>query len=209
MKETLHPEEIITSFLLVRHGHTSFTEQGKLYTDPTAELTDRGLEQAKSLASWIKKQDVDLILSSGAKRVVSTSEIIGRVLHLTPILANNLDEWRIGHWEGRSYLEIKKNDWQIYSAWSSDPIRNSPPGGESIVDLLGRTRQELLHLLRQYEGKRIVLVTHAGIIRSIIVHALNIPVDNFWRISIPVGSVSHVDFSKNFATVQFVSLTPM
>jgi broad specificity phosphatase PhoE len=208
VKETLHPEETITSLLLVRHGHTYATEQGKLYTDPQAELTERGLVQANVLASWIKKEKIEVILSSTAKRVVATAQIIGTTLKVKPILLTNLDEWRIGDWEGRSYLEVKKNDPDVYNAWSKDPIRNKPPGGESVIDLIERSRNELEALLSIYEGKTVVLVTHAGIIRSILVNALGMPVDNFWRISVPVGSLSRIDFSKNFATVQFVSLTP-
>jgi len=35
-----------------------------------------------------------------------------------------------------------------------------------------------------------------------------VPAENFWRLNIPTGSVSKVDFSLNFATVQFTALVP-
>jgi len=207
-KELLHPEEAITSFLLIRHGHTRATETGLLYTDPAAELTEKGVEQAKAVARWISNLNPDVLLCSSAKRVVDTASAIADVLDIEPILSQQLSEWHVGDWEGRSYLDIKKKDPDVYMLWSQDPIRNRPPGGESIVDLCERIAEHVQELINRYSGRNVALVTHAGIIRAILISALGMPIDNFWRISIPVGSVSRVDFSKNFATVHFVSARP-
>ena len=49
-REPLHPEEVVTPVFLLRHGHTSATEQGILYTDPTAELTEAG--KAAGACPW-------------------------------------------------------------------------------------------------------------------------------------------------------------
>lgn len=207
-KELLHPEEAITSFLLIRHGHTRATETGLLYTDPAAELTEKGVEQAKAVAGWISKHNPDKLLCSSAKRVVDTARAIAAVLDKEPIVTPELSEWHVGDWEGRSYLDIKKKDPDVYQLWSHDPIRNRPPGGESIVDLCERIADHVQMMIDQYSGQTVALVTHAGIIRAILISALGMPIDNFWRLSIPVGSVSRVDFSKTFATVHFVSARP-
>lgn len=207
-EEVLHPEEVITTLLMVRHGHTEATEKGLLYTDPAAKLTAKGEEQAVAVASWIGKHKPEMVLCSTAKRVVDTANIVSRELKLEPVIYEGLEEWHVGDWEGRSYLDIKKKDPDVYALWSQDPIGNRAPGGESIVDLCERARIRLSQLLIEFEGKRIALVTHSGIIRAILVHALGMDVQNFWRLSIPVGSVSRVDFSKNFATVHFVSVRP-
>lgn len=208
MTETLHPEESITSFLLIRHGHTKQTEEGKLYTDPTVELTEQGIEQAKSLGRWLSKQTPDKVLSSTAKRVVSTAELVSSALNMVPVPIEGLDEWSVGAWEGRSYLDIKKNNPDLYKAWSSDPIRNAPPEGESIADLCVRIDKKLDEMIEKYDGQRLALITHSGVIRAILVRALAMPLDNFWRISIPVGSITRVDFSPNFATVHYTALRP-
>lgn len=208
MTETLHPEESITSFLLIRHGHTKQTEEGKLYTDPTVELTAQGIAQAKSLAAWLSKRKPDHVLSSTAKRVVSTAELVSSALNMVPVPIEGLDEWSVGAWEGRSYLDIKKNDPDLYTRWSADPIRNAPPEGESIADLCVRIDSKLDEMIEKYDGQKLALITHSGVIRAILVRALAMPLDNFWRISIPVGSVTRVDFSPNFATVHYTALRP-
>jgi ribonuclease H / adenosylcobalamin/alpha-ribazole phosphatase len=208
LTETLHPEETITSFTLIRHGHTRATEQGLLYSDPNAELTEKGIQQADQAADWLAKNKPEVLLSSPALRVRSSSEIIAKRVDMSIEIMDGLDEWHIGDWEGRTYLDIKKNDPDLYQKWSADPIHNAPPGGESIQQLAERASNQLREMIAKYKGKRIALITHAGIVRSIIVHALEMPVENFWRISIPTGSISKVDFSDNFATVHFLGLRP-
>jgi ribonuclease H / adenosylcobalamin/alpha-ribazole phosphatase len=206
--EPLHPEEAITSLLLIRHGHTEATEAGLLYTDPAAKLTEKGIEQAKAISKWIPRHNPNVLVANTAMRVRWTADIISGASGLEPVICQGFDEWRVGEWEGRTYLDIKKNDPEIYAAWSKDPITNRPPGGESIEDLCERIRGNLEALIKTYEGQTVAFVTHAGIIRAILVNALGMSVHNFWRLSIPTGSVSRVDYSANFATVHFVSYRP-
>lgn len=208
LTDLLHPEETITTFFLLRHGHTEATEQGRLYTDPKVPLTHRGLEQAHAAAKWLGMQKIECLLTSPAVRVRSTADIVGAELSMKPVVVDGFEEWHIGDWEGRTYLDLKKHEPDLYKAWSEDPIHNAPPGGESISDVHRRVGKNLAGLIQKYEGRQIAFVSHAGIIRSILIHALEMKVENFWRIVIPTGSVSRVDFSENFASVHFMSYRP-
>lgn len=206
MSETLHPEEEITSIVFVRHGHTMQTEQGKLYTDPSALLTEKGMKQAVAIADWLPEESPSEILSSTAVRVKATAELLAARLGLPLQLIEGLDEQNVGEWEGRSYLEIKKSEPDIYTDWCKDPIRNRPPGGESIEDLVKRVRISIEEIINSCKGKRIILVSHAGVIRSAVINALGMPIDNFYRVNIPTGSASKIDYSNNFATLQYCAM---
>lgn len=208
MSESLHPEELITSIIFLRHGHTKETEAGKLYTDHSSMLTERGIEQAKRATDWLKQTDANLLLCSPARRVLATAEMLSQELGLAPNIVPNLNEQFVGDWEGRTYLEIKKNEPEMYRDWSADPIRNRPPNGESIKDVYIRVEQDLARIIQENAGKRIILVTHAGVIRSALISALGMPIDNFWRLSIPTGSISRVDYSNNFATLHYMAQRP-
>jgi len=209
LSELLHPLETVTTIILMRHGHTEETEKGKLYNDPHVELTESGLAQARELGHWLKEQSPDVLLCSTAQRVVSTAKILEGAIGLPAQPIDGFNEWSVGDWEGRTYLDVKKNEPEAYKLWSSDPICHAPPGGESISDLFERIRNRLPAIIKENEGKKIALVTHAGVIRSIIVQALGMPIRNFWRISIPVGSASKIDFSENFATLHYLALLPL
>lgn len=207
-KEPLHPEEVVTPVFFLRHGHTQATEQGKLYTDPTAELTTTGKTQAEALGQWLVKQSVDVLFSSSSKRVLTTAQLIGECIKLPPVVIPGLDEWDVGEWEGRAYVDIKAEEPDLYKAWVNDPILNKPPGGESIADVIVRTRAKVQEIVGANCGKKIALVTHAGIIRSAIVGALEMDIKNFWRVVIPVGTATRIDYSASFAALQYMSLKP-
>lgn len=208
MPEVLHPEETVTTILFVRHGQTEQTEQGKLYCDPAAVLTERGKKQAEAIARWIHREEPGGLIASTAKRVTGTAQVLSAALCLPVQLAEQLNEQDVGEWEGKSYLELKKNQPDEYNRWLQDPIRSSPPGGESIEDVYRRAGVVLKGLIAEKFGRKIALVTHAGIIRSAIIEALGMPVDNFWRISVPTGSVSRIDYTSNYATLQYMAICP-
>jgi broad specificity phosphatase PhoE len=210
VSEELHPLEAITSLYLVRHGHTRATELGLLYSDPKIEITEKGLAQAQAAAKYVAATKPQILLCGAAVRVAQSSQPVEQETGLKAQIVKGFEEWQVGEWEGRTYLDIKKNDPDQYRCWCADPISNAPPNGESIVQLSERIRESLIELITnsEFEGKTIAMVTHSGIIRSIIVHALGMPIENFWRLSIPTGSISRIDFSKNFATMHFMAQKP-
>jgi broad specificity phosphatase PhoE len=210
VSEELHPLEAITSLYLVRHGHTRATELGLLYSDPKIEITEKGLAQAQAAAKYVAATKPQILLCGAAVRVAQSSQPVEQETGLKAQIVKGFEEWQVGDWEGRTYLDIKKNDPDQYRCWCADPISNAPPNGESIVQLSERIRESLIELITnsEFEGKTIAMVTHSGIIRSIIVHALGMPIENFWRLSIPTGSISRIDFSKNFATMHFMAQKP-
>lgn len=204
----MHPLETVTTVYLIRHGHTEETERGRLYNDPAVELTERGREQATAMGGWLKKNKPHVLVCSTAQRVRSTAELIEKETGLKALPLEGFNEWSVGDWEGRTYVDLKENEPDAYKQWSGNPIENAPPNGESITDLYERIRGRLKDVIKSHEGKTIALVTHAGVIRCILVEALGMPLNNFWRLSIPTGCISRIDFSENFATVHFTSLTP-
>ncbi len=210
MSEDLHPLEEITSFYLVRHGHTRATELGLLYSDIKIEITEKGEKQAQAAANFVARSKPQKIICGQAVRVLQSCRPLEQETGLTAEVVAGFEEWQVGAWEGRTYLDIKKNDSEQYHSWCADPIENAPPGGESIKQLSERIAESISALISSQpcSGKTIAMVTHSGIIRSILIYALGMPVQNFWRLSIPTGSVTRIDFSRNFATVHFMAVNP-
>jgi hypothetical protein len=44
-------------------------------------------------------------------------------------------------------------------------------------------------------------------VRAMLILALDIPVDNFFRIDVPLSSISRIDWSNSYAVVKFFSLS--
>ena len=206
MTEVLHPEEIVTTLILIRHGHTAQTEAGKLYTDPESVLTEKGKHEVEAVAKLLPREKPEVLLSSPSVRVRTSAQIIARFVGAEVEIASDFTEFKVGDWEGKSYLEIKQAEPEMYTKWSKDPIRNALPGGESIEQLCTRVATAMDALIQSHRGKRVVLVSHAELIRAILLQALGLPLDNYYRISVPTASVSKVDFSANFATLHYSGL---
>jgi alpha-ribazole phosphatase len=210
MVDLLDSSEKVKQIYLVRHGETSATDRGRICGNSDIGLNAEGIEQVEVVASWFYDMPIDSIFSSPLLRAVQTADAIAKAVHKpTYFKHSGLVEKKEGDWEGKTYWEIRDQQPKQWEKWSKDPINYAAPNGESIKDFVARIDRALKDILNNYDtGNRIVLTTHAGVIRAIIINALDIPVENFFRIDVPVASVSKVDWSDSFATLKFCGLTP-
>ena len=210
MVDLLDSSEKIKSFYLVRHGETESTRKGNICGELDVPLTEEGLMNAEIIADTLMDVGIDSIFSSPLIRCVQTSDTIAKAVRKpTYFKHSGLLEKKEGEWEGKNYWQIRSENPKLWEKWSKDPINVTPPGGESVADFVARIGRAMEDIRKNYEiGQRIVLSTHAGVIKAIIIHTLDIPVANFYRIDVPVGSISRVDWSDSFATLKFCGLNP-
>lgn len=85
-------------------------------------------------------------------------------LHRQPAFDTRLQEMHFGDWEGRSWDDIPRAE---LDAWAADVAGYVPPGGESPLAL----QRRVLDFVATLAVAEAVLVTHAGVIRSLVAHA--------------------------------------
>jgi broad specificity phosphatase PhoE len=210
MVDLLDSSEKIKTIYLVRHGDTSATKKGRICgSNSDIGLNEEGLAQAELLGSWFSGLEVESIFSSPLLRAVQTADAIAKAIHMPSYYKHSgLMEKKEGDWDGKTYWQVRDEDPKTWERLSKDPINVAPPNGESVKDFVARIDRALNDILKNYNtGNSIVLTTHAGVIKSIIMNALNIPVENFYRIDIPPASISRIDWSESFATLKYSSLT--
>lgn len=210
MVDLLDSSEKTKTIYLVRHGSTSATKKGRICgSNSDIALNEEGLAQAELIGAWFSDIKVDSIFSSPLIRAVQTADSIAKSVNMpTYYKHSGLVEKKEGDWEGKTYWQIREEDPKAWERWSKDPISYSPPHGESVRDFVARIDRALNDILKNYDtGNTVVLTTHAGIIRGIIMNSLNIPVENFFRIDIAPGSISRIDWSESYATLKYCSLT--
>ncbi len=194
----------------MRHGETTATLKGNVCGELDVPLTDEGIITAEMIGDALSEADIYSIFSSPQGRCVQSSDIIAKALKKTSYYKHSgLVEKKEGEWEGKTYWQIRAENPKLWEKWSKDPIHTAAPGAESVADFVARVGRAMEDIRKNYDiGQRIALVTHAGVIKAIIMHTLDIPVENFFRIDIPVGSISRVDWSDSFATLKFCGLNP-
>lgn len=138
---------------IVRHGQTDWNLEGRYQGRIDIELNDVGLKQAHIIHDELKNIKFDKVFSSPLKRAYKTAEII---CNKDIIKDNRLIERSNGELEGRLKSEIKE------AFDFNDPYENHL-GIESIVDFRKRIDDFFNDILKEYKGKNILIVTHAGV----------------------------------------------
>ena len=160
----------------VRHGQTDWNRDAIMQgQEGDRSLTDLGKKQAEETAKLLKNQKFDGIVCSDLKRTVETADIIAKALGL-PILETSplLRERSIGEWAGKPVSEVL-DEFPLPVAGSEDGVHHvTPPGGESLSQFLRRAELAAEHMLAQYPGKKILVVTHGGMIRAMLCVTENI-----------------------------------
>jgi broad specificity phosphatase PhoE len=173
---------VIEQFILVRHGETVHNVTGIAQGWNDSALSDLGRRQVAQLAARIATMKPNALFSSSLERALSTAGVIGEATGLDVHPLDELREMHYGAWEGRSFLEIRRQDEAAYRRWIDDP-ECSCPGGESHNAVLQRMRQAFAIIAESADRQagtpaatRAVIVTHGTAIRIGATALLDAPV---------------------------------
>lgn len=169
---------------MLRHGATTGGEGFRGRTDD--ELTAAGFESMVGAAAAIGP--VDRVVTSPLARCRHFAQWLadGRCIALAvePAFA----EMDFGSWEGLTATEILRTDAARIEAFWRDPRSTTPPGGESFAAFEARVVAALDALMAGLPG-RVLVVTHAGVIRVASMHTQDRTVGTLFDLDVPNASV--------------------
>ncbi len=147
------------NYFVLRHGEAISNVKNIISCWPEKfenHLTLKGRRQVKETAKKIKKEKIDIIISSDSLRAKQTAEIVSREIGV-PITAydKRLREYNIGVFNGATIEEFRK-----YFPPGKERFRKGPPKGENYKDIQKRLNELLKDLEKKYSGKTILLVSH-------------------------------------------------
>lgn len=145
-----------------------------------------------------------VVYCSDLKRAVQSAEIIATPLDLEPIALCELRERNFGEWEGMTFDEIEKRYPEEFRAWMKDPLRFSPPGGESTVEVRDRAMRAIEKIVNQ-GSVNIAIVAHGGINRIILCELLGMPLENIFRIEQDFGALNIIEFHDGYPVVKLLN----
>jgi len=197
LTDRLRSSEVPTMIYMIRHGETVLTPMRKFSgtgaLDP--ELMADGFLQAERVAEEVAKLKPDVLIASPLQRTRQTAEAIARTTGLEIIFDKDWYELSFGDWDGKSIEEVKAENPDDYQAWlNSSSYR--PGGGESYDEARIRIEAALEKVVAEFPGKKVVVVTHNGVIKS----AANIVIGG------PNDGVFHMDASP--CSISSISIWP-
>lgn len=192
--------------ILVRHGETSYTVQGKYCGHEDVPLNEAGKEQARRLRESIKGVAIDTVYSSDLTRCLQTATIVFPDKTITK--HKSLREIDFGAFSGHTFKEVEKKYPGIYKTWMEDPANVKIPNGESIQDLTKRVKDAFKEITSGNPGKNVAIVSHGGPLRIMLLGLQKKGPDKFWEIEQYTTALNIVDFNKGvpkFVTVNDIS----
>jgi len=179
-----------TKIIALRHGETEWNKIEKQQGHLNSNLTDLGKLQAKAIGDGLQKLKIDKFYTSDLGRAIETSEIISDFIKIDFITDLRLRERNLGRLQGLTKNEFKNKypkDWMLF-------IKNDPdyvlPDGESIKQRYERAINCIEDLALQNMEDTILLVTHGGILMSMIYKALKLPLNQKRSFSLYNGSIN-------------------
>lgn len=163
------------TLILIRHGETTWNNRGKIQgSSDSSVLNKKGKLQAQFTAERLAKFKIDVMYASGLKRAKQTARIISKTVSIKIKVTKNLNERSFG------ILEGKKVDY-VFGKLDSMPdkarYRFRPKNGESPHDVELRVRKEMKKIMNMHEGKTVLIITHGGVIKTVIKLIKKIPVE--------------------------------
>lgn len=159
-----------TIIYLIRHAET-VEENGIRNTDEDYQMINekeilsvQGEEQAKKLSKNDQLKDLDIIWSSSYTRAKATAKYIASANNLSFNIDSSLNERRLGNLKELGEFMKGKNTRDPSQEQLLDrTFRTSD--GESAEQTRKRMNKFFDRILKEYEGKRIAVISHGGSIK--------------------------------------------
>ncbi|MEW6108271.1 MAG: histidine phosphatase family protein [Nitrospirota bacterium] len=235
---------MVTTLYLIRHGETEGAEVRRYKGSIDVPLSKHGIRQMRQIARYLEKfippippsilrgegkeggknhsNKLSAVYCSDLSRSIKSAEIITEHNGPVPIVMPDLRERNFGIWEGMSFDEIKERYSKEFGSWANNPLKYSPMGGESTLEVRDRVVIALNMILENHKnnppsppfskggmggfsGKNIAIVAHGGVNRIIICHLLGIPLENIFRIEQDYAAVNIIEFWDKYPVVKLIN----
>ena len=155
----------MTELLVIRHGETDWNRQHRFQGQIDVPLNDIGVAQAGRLGRRLADELVDVLISSDLQRARHTADAIAQARGLEAVVDPLWREQGFGLLEGLDVGTIRTRHADLWSAWTRHECDYAlPGGGESNTDFHARVMRAMQALLVSHAGRRVVVVTHGGVL---------------------------------------------
>jgi probable phosphoglycerate mutase len=180
--------------LLLRHGETEWSRDGRHTSTTDVPLTDVGVAQATALRRVVAGRTFALVLVSPMVRARDTARLVG--LGDGAEVDPDLSEWDYGEYEGRTTAEIRaeRPGWSVWT--------DGAPGGESPADV-ARRADRVIDRCRTAAGGEgdVCVVAHAHLLRVLAARWIGLDAADGARLRLDTGTWSALGYEREAPVV--------
>jgi broad specificity phosphatase PhoE len=194
---------LTNDLVLVRHATCERMDSILLGRTVDAALDTCGLREAAAMARSLASVSDPLIETSPRQRARQTAAAIAAHTGAEVATSPAIDEVDFGGWSGQTFAQLHEDPgWQT---WNRQRASAATPAGERIEDVRTRTLEHLGRLQRAFPERPIILVTHAEIIRTVLLHWLGAPIDSYQRLVISPASLTRVRLGEHAVSIESIN----
>ncbi len=150
----------------IRHAETDMAGRFCGQSDPPVNAV--GHQQIAHLLPQLRGDRYDAVYTSDLCRAQTTAAALATFFSIPCIPRPALREIHFGLWEGLAWSNIETLDPVYADRWIQEYPQVATPCGETFSDFERRVRVETEWLLNQTMHRHILVVSHAGVMRTVL-----------------------------------------
>ena len=167
---------------VIRHTHVAVAP-GVCYGQSDVDVSATFKEEVSQLKGKLPEH-FDRIYSSDLSRCSRLAEELAYDCEI--VKDSRLRELNFGVWEQNRWDDVEVDS---IKRWSESFDVTAPPNEETYSDLVGRVQSWYNEVKSNSDSERILVITHAGVIRALWAILLEIPLLNSFKIPVGFGEV--------------------
>jgi probable phosphoglycerate mutase len=194
------------AIVLVRHGETEWTRNGRHTSHTNIPLTAQGEQQARTVRDALAGRRFGLVLTSPSSRASHTAAIAGFPNAETDA---DLTEWNYGAYEGLSTSEISTANGGDWDLWRDGVKPTSAGSGEQSSDVLRRTRAIISRArVCLNSGEDVLLFSHGHYLRALAATWISAPIRMGSAFVLDTASISTLGFEHGNQVIRQWNRSP-
>jgi len=196
----------MTHVWLIRHGDPAVEARNRCYGSLDVGLSEEGHKQLERVADYLQSEPISAVYTSPRSRALEGARILASTFSggiLT--VAEDLREIDFGDFEGLTYEEIAGRNPELYHLWMENPTEVLFPNGESFREMRDRVLKAFDAIQRKHDGQTIAVVTHGGVNRILLAHALRMPINCIFRLAQDYSAINLIEFMQGFPVVRLLN----
>ena len=177
----------MSDILFIRHAETDMAGTFCGLSDP--DLNARGHKQTAELIDRLRLENIDIVYTSDLRRAHTTAKAIASAFGIECRPRRALREINFGEWEGLAWKEIELRDEVYARRWMAEHPLLPTPGGEAFRNFEQRVFEEVAFLSTKAAAQDIAVVTHAGVLRTVLCSLQRCGEEDAWRLTKPYCAI--------------------
>lgn len=193
----------MTTIYLIRHGLTAANKENRFAGRSQEPLHPEGVAQIEDVAKALVGERIGRIYCGPLPRTRQSAEIAAGLFSAPVLAVEALNEIRIPHWDTLTKDEIRQRFGDEYPTWLDNPAGFFVPGCETIAEVQKRAVDCVEEIFRQCQDEKALVVTHLIVVRSLLLHYLGKPIDEFRSIKVSNAQVVKLTKGEKKVAVEF------